>query len=184
MRRVGAAPSYFFSREYFDRFGELLGERCQLFVCKLNGSPICAGIFVKTGAVVQYHLGGTATSALKLAPMKLLIDEVRRWGASQGCTEFSLGGAATGNPQDTLLNFKLGFSDRTRDYKVWQWVLAPEIYESLCNRKERWNLAHRLHAANANFFPYYRCPTVANAAMTASTPLQTDSTLLTASGAS
>jgi hypothetical protein len=159
MRRVGAVESYFFSRAYFHRLQEVLGERFNLFVCTKDGRVMCGGIFVETCGIVQYHLGGTATDFLKTAPMKLLVDEVRLWATHRGQQFFHLGGGANAKPDDPLLHFKVGFSDRTHEFAVWRWILAPEVYADLCAEKELWNEAHGMQEASPGYFPRYRAPT-------------------------
>ena len=160
MRRVHAAGSYFFPPAYFEGLCSRLGEHMHLFVCLLEGRVICGGLFGACGGIVQYHLGGTLDDFLKLAPMKLLTDEVRLWGTGQGFGVFHLGGGATPRPDDSLLHFKAGFSDRRHDFCVWRWVLFPDIYTQLCRGKLLWNERNRLRPTLAEYFPAYRCPTV------------------------
>jgi carbamoyl-phosphate synthase large subunit len=161
MRRVQAAERYFFPRAYFLHLAEALGSRLNLFVCLQDGVVISAGLFVACQGIVQYHLGGTADDALKLAPMKLLIDEVRHWANAEGLRVFHLGGGATPRSDDTLLHFKMGFSDCTEEFAVWKRVLFPEVYERLCDLKRRFDERKALRPAAEDFFPKYRSPTVA-----------------------
>jgi hypothetical protein len=164
MQRVGAASSYFFPTEYFDRLRAALGDRLHCFVCTLEGRVVCAGLFVVCHGIVQYHLGATAGEALKLAPMKLLIDEVRVWGAAQGQRILHLGGGVSSKSDDSLFFFKQGFSDRVHDFRVWRWILEPETYDRLTREKAQWNDEHGLEATAPSFFPAYRSPTVARVA--------------------
>jgi hypothetical protein len=160
MRRVGAADAYFFPRSYFDNLRRRLGPRVNLFVCRREGRIISGGIYIECDGIVQYHLGGTLTEHLKLAPMKLLTDEVRLWGTAQGLKTFHLGGGATSQPDDSLLHFKMGFSDCLHQFAVWRWVLYPEVYQQLCQDRGRWNDSHGLRPALPEYFPEYRTPTV------------------------
>jgi hypothetical protein len=59
-----------------------------------------------------------------------------------------------------LFYFKTGFSDRLHDFKVWHWILQPEVYRRLCRGKAQRNRRRGLRAVDAEFFPAYRCPTV------------------------
>src|SRR5262249_16907721 len=93
-------------------------------------------------------------------PMKLMIDEVRLWATGQGLGVFHLGGGATRRPDDSLLHFKMGFSDRTHEFAVWRWVLFPDVYQRLCEEKSQWNERHKLRSGSTNDFPEYRCRTV------------------------
>jgi hypothetical protein len=163
MQRVRAHQTYFFPREYFTRLMAALGDQLSLCVCFKDGAAISAGLFIECKGILQYHLGGTATSALKLAPMKLLVDETRQWGTARGLRVFHLGGGATTQPDDPLLHFKAGFSQRTHDFAVWRWLLAPDTYRRLCEEKAAWNARRQRAVANAGFFPEYRAPTAPTA---------------------
>jgi hypothetical protein len=158
MRRVGAAERYFFPRSYFERLREVLGSRLHLFFIRREGKAVCGGLFVVCAGILQYHLGGTLDEALPLAPMKLLIDEVRRWALGQGLRLFHLGGGATASPADPLLYFKQGFSDRCDEFVAWQWVVLPDLHERLCDEKASRDEQEGLVPALAHYFPAYRCP--------------------------
>lgn len=161
MTRVGARPGLFFSTQYFHDLMDGLGPRAHLFVCMLQDQVLSGGIFVECQGILQYHLGGTLSHALKLAPMKLLVDEVRLWATQRGLHTFHLGGGTTSQPDDSLLHFKAGFSDRTHDFQVWRWILSPEAYQRVCEQKARWNVCNGLQTTMNDYFPAYRCPTVA-----------------------
>ena len=165
MRRVEAAPGYFFPLAYFRRLFDTLGERVHLFVCLQEEEVVCGGIFIQCGAILQYHLGGTRNAALKLAPMKLLLDDIRLWANGTDLEFYHLGGGATIQPNDSLLHFKLGFSGRTHKFSVWRWVLLEDAYRRLCKEKSSWNQRNGLDPTSSGFFPEYRTPTVPRAAV-------------------
>jgi hypothetical protein len=160
MRRVGAAERYFFPLSYFERLREELGSRLHLFVCLWGGKAVCTGLFVSCNGILQYHLGATLDEALHLSPMKLLVDEVRQWATSQGMRILHLGGGTTSSPEDSLLFFKQGFSDRTHEFAAWRWIVLSEAHQRLCEEKARWNEQQELQPTVANYFPAYRCPCV------------------------
>jgi len=158
MRRVDAAPMYFFPREYFDKLFQTLGDRFHLAFCLSEGKIVCGGIFIECGDVLQYHLGGTPNGALEFAPMKLLLDEMRIWASGRNLKVFHLGGGATAQADDPLLHFKLGFSDRVHDFAAWRWVLDSAAHEKLCQERLLWLEANGISEANPAFFPQYRTP--------------------------
>ena len=165
MRRVRAAERHFFPRTYFEDLQRALGSRLHLFVCLQEGRAICAGLFVACHGILQYHLGGTLDAALPSAPMKLLLDEVRLWGTDQGLSVLHLGGGTTSDPDDPLLHFKKGFSDRTHEFATWRWVVNPDVYQRLCSEKDRRDEEHQLRPTNPSFFPGYRAPTAPRIAL-------------------
>src|SRR5260370_14520413 len=105
----------------------------------LENRIISGGLFIECDGILQYNLGGTLTEFLKLAPMKLLVDEVRLWAVARGLRVFHLGGGVTPRPDDALLHFKLGFSPRTHEFSVWRWASSPDAYAKLCRDKAAWN---------------------------------------------
>ena len=75
MRRVKAEQSYFFDPTYFSDLAKSLGRALKLFVVRMpDGEVISGGLFTLCEGIVQYHLGGTRDTALKLSPMVLLLD--------------------------------------------------------------------------------------------------------------
>lgn len=159
MRRVGAQESYFFPRAYFERLASDLPGQVNRFICLHQGRAICGGVFVECCGMLQYHLGGTLDDSLKLAPMKLLVEDVRLWANRRGLQIFHIGGGTTSRMDDPLLHFKLGFSSRVHEFAVWRWVLSPAIYQELCAAKSQWNGQHALCITQTAFFPQYRAPT-------------------------
>jgi hypothetical protein len=164
MQRVDARPEFYFPASYFKRLLANFEERTRLFVCLQEGRVVCGGLFLESCGILQHHLGGTRNDSLKAAPMKLLIDDVRLWATQQKYRRLHLGGGVASNPQDLLLHFKLGFSDQVHDFAVWNWIVMPYAYRRLCAEKALWNHGHGLQAANTEFFPEYRSPTIPDAA--------------------
>jgi len=160
MRRLRAAEAYFFPDGHFERLFTTLRPHTNLFVCRYQGRMICAGLFLRCGGILQYHLCGTHPEYVDLGPTKLLIDEARLWGTAQGLRVLHLGGGTTARSDDSLMHFKIGFSDRRHDFAVWRCVLMPEVYQRLCRERARWLEGNGLRSASAEYFPAYRCPAV------------------------
>ena len=155
MRRVDASDAYFFKRAYFE---QLTSEpQFHLFVCLLSDTVICGGLFALCDGIVQYHLGGTRSDFLRLAPLKLVFEAVRLWANERQARVFHLGGGV-GAQEDSLFHFKAGFSDRRHEFATWRWVLLPDICESLCQEKAQRGKRGDLNPDCPEFFPGYRCP--------------------------
>jgi hypothetical protein len=157
MARVGAGAYYRFDREYFLRFFALAGVEVHLFVCLSEGVVGCGGVFTLSGGVVQYHLSGTREEFSRLAPTKLLIDEVRRWAAGRGARAFHLGGGV-GSQQDSLFEFKAGFSRRRHTFTVWTWIPDEQVYGELVAERARYLSRRGEFSGSAAYFPAYRAP--------------------------
>lgn len=145
MTRLGASERYLFGAEYFESLFTQPGV--ELLVCRFEDRIVSAGIFLREGPTAQYHLSGTSADFYGRAPLKLMLDHASDWLGSLGVTTLHLGGGVGGH-DDALLRFKKGFSDRTHQFSVWQWVVDPETYNSL-------NPA----GLAGGFFPAYRAPT-------------------------
>ena len=156
MRRVKAHRSYLFEQEYFTRLASGLGEALELFVVTLDGAVVAGGLFTICGGIVQYYLGGTCDTFLKLGPTSLLLDTARLWASEEGARTMHLGGGV-GSREDSLLHFKEGFSDRRHVFSTWRWVVDPEAYRSLCDRNDRRNAEHGAPNVSGDYFPRYRC---------------------------
>jgi hypothetical protein len=95
--------------------------------------------------IVQYHLSGNDEQALKLSPMKTLINHARQWATQRGAEVLHLGGGV-GGAQDSLMLFKAGFSDRRHLFKTWRVVLDEQRYTELSGKE----------LGSTGFFPAYR----------------------------
>ncbi|MBI1831326.1 MAG: GNAT family N-acetyltransferase [Planctomycetes bacterium] len=161
MRRVDATPEYFFPRAYFEELLASLETPARLFVCLQGSQVVCGGVFIHCCGILQYHLGGTRDDALRAAPMKLLVDDVRLWANREGHSVLHLGGGVSCGADDQLLHFKLGFSDRVHDFRVWRWILNADAYQRLCDEKSKGDRLAGLQSSSG-FFPAYRAPAIAS----------------------
>jgi hypothetical protein len=154
MRRVGAAAFYELGPEDLGRLHDRLGERVTLVLCEVDGEVAAAGLFLRQGSIVQYHLGGTCDADLSRAPMKLVMDFARAWFHARGATVLHLGGGLGGH-EDSLFRFKAGFSDRRHVFCTWRWVVRPDDYARLCHPA---GSCDGRAPDDGAYFPAYRCP--------------------------
>jgi Acetyltransferase (GNAT) domain len=160
MWRVKAQTIYFFDEHYFTQLAAELQPVLQLFIAMVGSNVAAAGLFTIRDGIVQYHLGGTRDEFLKLSPMTLIFDTVRLWANDRGGRVLHLGGGVGGTNDDSLFHYKAGFSDRRHNFTTWRWIVAPEIYRELCERRSRMNEMQDLQPSSADYFPAYRCPAV------------------------
>ena len=156
MKRVDAEEDYYFSEEYFYRFLESKEFLTDLLFVQLkdSGELICGAMMIKTNDIVQYHLSGTYSEYLNIAPLRLLIDETRIQATNEGYKFFNLGGGV-GSQQDSLFYFKSSFSKEFRNFSVWKYVVNEEVYRDLCNKK-RSEIEVKTLFDESSFFPLYR----------------------------
>jgi len=150
MKKLEANESYFFENKYFFDFLDCDGFETDILLAILNETQeiIGATLFVKTKDIIQYHLSGTKTEHMKIAPSRLLLDEMRIQGTSEGYTYFNLGGGYNGQ-DDALFAFKASFSDDIKVFKSWRYIVNQKVYDELS--RETTN-------SNSDFFPAYRAP--------------------------
>jgi len=148
MKKLNANESYFFDKEYFFNFLECDGFETEILLAIDNESnEIAAGsMFVKTNDIIQYHLSGTNSDFMKIAPSRLLLDEMRVQGTNEGYTYFNLGGGYQ-SKEDALFNFKSSFSDDIHSFKIWTLIVNEAVYN---------NLTANHGIGETAFFPAYR----------------------------
>lgn len=155
MQRVGASAHYFFPREYFDQLRQAIGEVLHLAICHKDGEFACGGIFAEVCGLVQYHLSGTSEEFHSQYPTKVMLDSVRTWAKERGNKTLHLGGGY-GGTEDSLFQFKAGFSHLRAPFYTWRLISDPETYQSLCRQWEA--RTGKKASAPDGFFPAYRAP--------------------------
>jgi hypothetical protein len=153
MDRVGAAPEYYFGRDYFAHMLTDMPEVTHLFMCAQDGVPIAGGIFTICRGIVQWYFSGTSGDYAGPPPTKLLFDIARQWANAAGAHTLHLGGGVGGR-RDSLYHFKAGFTHREHVYSTWRHIVDPVAYEELCRAAGA--------PTNGNpegaYFPLYRLP--------------------------
>jgi len=153
MHRVGAAKHYFFSRDYFVQLTQGISEHLHLCLIRIEGKVAAGGMFSETCGIVQYHLGGTKNEFLKHHGAKFMFDFVRTWAKERGNRVFHLGGGL-GGAEDSLFDFKAGFSPMRRPFHTWRLIADHDAYSAAISQWER--RAAKKADPPEGFFPAYR----------------------------
>jgi len=158
MMRSAASAFYFFPPSYYRALREGLGDAVTLHgVLAPDGQLASAGMFFRQGALVQYHLGGTAPDYVAAAPAKLLFHEVRLWYRQAGAGLLHLGGGL-GGERDSLYRFKAGYSKDSSSFCTLRAIIDPGSYQALTMA---WETASGRTAPDIrDYFPAYRAPIV------------------------
>lgn len=149
MRRNQAGAHYYFSEEFLLRLYRGLAPRASIHAARLDGRTVAAAFITEYGGIVQYLLGGSSEAAHELSPMKLLLEDVRRWARGRGNHTFHLGGGRGCRDDDPLAYFKTGFSRRRHCFYTGRWILDQPGYD---------RLAGEAGTTDSSFFPAYRTP--------------------------
>jgi ribosomal protein S18 acetylase RimI-like enzyme len=153
MSRRSAASFYYFDDAYFDSLRQALGERLHLCVVEKDGIIAAAGLFVETNGIVQYHLSGTSDAFHQVQPTKLMMHFVRGWASDRGNQTLHLGGGVGGD-NDSLLQFKFGFSPVHHTFATLRMVIDESEYGRLVAARD----PMLDPGARSGFFPLYRRP--------------------------
>jgi hypothetical protein len=149
MRRVAASSYYWFGRNYFRQLCGVLGAQLRLYIALLDGRMIGASMFLvsESSRIVQYHLSASSASFRGLQPSKVILNAARDWGRKHGFGYLHLGGGV-GSRDDSLLQFKLGFSRNTHVYKTYRAVVDVAEYSRLTESA--------FPPDGGDYFPLYR----------------------------
>lgn len=165
MQRVGAGDYYYFGRDYFETLKQQLGDRLKILFAKQQDQVIAGALFMLGPRIVQYHLSGSSTAHRRVrGAVKCLIDHMRTQATEAGFDWLHLGGGL-GSQQDSLFEFKAGFSPVHLPFKLARVIVDPEAYESAVIRHaEAAGVAPGSSLAPDGFFPAYRKPLTRRAA--------------------
>jgi len=147
MCRVNADQHYFFPESYYQSFFESKEIGARLFFVKKDNDFVASSIFTFVNGIIQYHLSGTSSEFLKNSPTRLLIDHVRLLGVNLNYKILHLGGGV-GSKNDSLFNYKTGFSKSFLDFKTWKYIVDYKKYNDLVFKYKI--------VGNHNYFPLYR----------------------------
>ena len=150
MDRSGAARRYYMDGPSVLRLRDLLDGHLHLLITRLGDDVAAAGLFTEHEGIVQAFLVGTEERLRAHSPLKVLLDDARRWARTRGSTVLHLGGGRAGH-QDSLLAFKRRFSPRRHKFHTGGWVLQAGLYRHLAESRA----AERSPLTN-DFFPAYR----------------------------
>lgn len=146
MRRLSSEPYYFFPEAYFDAIRSELAEEVHLVTAVApSGEPAAMALVLHCGTMGQYHLSGTNEAYLKAAPSKLAVLGMVELCRDLGVHALNLGGGLGGR-DDSLFEFKAGFSKCRKPTATGRFVLDQPAYERLSENS----------SAPDGFFPAYR----------------------------
>ena len=155
MSRVNASKIYYFTKDYFKKLVEVLGDRLALCVVEIDNEVIAASLITEVSGIVQYHLGGTTTQYLPQSPTIIMFDYIIRWAKERNNHYLNLGGGLGGN-QDSLYHFKSGFSDRIKSFATVETIVDRAIYNRLTHSRAEVLGITPLEIQATSFFPSYR----------------------------
>ena len=155
MNRVNATQTYYFTRDYFDRFIKTLGEGVNICVVEKAGAAIAACLVTEFNGIVQYHLGGTSTAFLPQSPTTMMLHYIIEWGQQRHNRYLNLGGGL-GSNQDSLYHFKSGFSKDSKSFATMEVIVNRHLYDRLTALRAESSGMALSEFEQTPFFPVYR----------------------------
>lgn len=149
MHRKKASDFYFFSEEYVSKLLYSPDFETKIYIAYDGDKPICGTLVIFYEGIVHAHLIGTTIDYLKDSPAKLMVDTLCDIGKEKGMKFYHLGGGI-GFKEDTLFEWKKGFSQYFLDYYSWRFVSEKNIYLKLV---EKQGIDPN---SQIDFFPLYR----------------------------
>lgn len=149
MQRKSASEFYFFNEEYFS---ELLASKefeSKIYIVYDGDIPICGTFIICYKGVVHAHLIGTSTEYLKDSPAKFMVDAICDIEKEKGMKFYHLG-SGLGFKEDSLFEWKKGFSDLFLDYYSWRFIPEESLYLKMVKNQ---GIDPN---TSVDFFPLYR----------------------------
>lgn len=139
MERVNAVPYLFFNKTYFSNLLHM--ENIVLFVAYHETNPIaCISAFYDKD-YFHGHLGGSLYEYLNMYPNDLLYKEMIRYAQKINCKFLHIGGGDTPDPDNSLLKFKMNFSNSLADFHIGKKIHKQTVYENIVGQ---WKNKHPL----------------------------------------
>jgi hypothetical protein len=141
MTKLGARDEYHFDKEYFKNIIELGNDRWKVYLAYTPEDKIMGGcLLLFSEKFCHYHLSGSIQEHLKWAPNDVLRHSVIKEMLNSKYNAIHFGGGRTNSSADSLLLFKLKFSQQKCSYKVGGLILDNETYGHICKQWEIENL--------------------------------------------
>lgn len=152
MVRTGALARWDFPDEYFDALIEIGA----VFYAKIGDHVESAALMIYGYDTAYYHFAGNAMENPKACANDLLVHEMAKFARKQGPKWFHLGGGATSSPDDTVLHYKAGFTDRRETAYSYFRVFDDTAYRDLCFLKIGIEIVETGAEFKSGFLPLYR----------------------------
>jgi serine/alanine adding enzyme len=155
MKRLDAAPPYFFSDQYYKELLECLGPNLLIAeVRDAQGVPASSALLMRHEHLLHYHLSGSNPDDARMGSNNLMIWTATQFTAEQGLSQFHLGGGL--DRRDGLFHFKHTFGGRELGYDVSGLIIDHEHYQTLTEGRAQECGIRADELLRSNYFPPYR----------------------------
>jgi hypothetical protein len=155
MKRLDAAPLYFFGDQYYKELLECLGPNLLIAeVRDREGTPVSSALLMRHEHLLHYHLSGSNPDDARMGSNNLMIWTATQFTAEQRLRQFHLGGGL--DRRDGLFHFKHTFGGRELGYDVSGWIIDYERYQTLTEGRAQECGIRADELLRSNYFPAYR----------------------------
>ena len=127
MDKNQATKKYYFSPEFIDDHFKLLNTI--LIEVKYKNKVIGTSLFLCGKKIIHYYLSGASNDFKGIYPSSLMLWEAIKWAKGNNFKILHLGGGRGKN--DSLFEFKKGFSGPTTPFKIGKLIFNEDIYNKL-----------------------------------------------------
>jgi lipid II:glycine glycyltransferase (peptidoglycan interpeptide bridge formation enzyme) len=135
MDRANADRFYYFSDTFFLKFDPLLNGNYNVLLAYAGSELVGGAIILFKGKILTYFLSATTDFGRECGAANALRDYAVEFAFDKGIKVINYGGGRTRQNDDSLLKFKLGFTDRTADYFIGKLLINRNEYDKIC---ENW----------------------------------------------
>lgn len=152
MDRVGAAPYYYFSDNYYSNLSQLADRLHIARVVDSTGTCVSASFVLSDAEFAHYHLSGSSGKISGV--VNLLLWGVFQWAEEAGLKAVHLGGGLTDG--DSLYKFKASLGGHAETFSLGRSILSEDVYETLVAQHANELGVSPAELKESSFFPAYR----------------------------
>jgi len=155
MRRLDAAPMYFFGDSYYRELLDGLGPHLLIAEVRDHAGVVASSaLLLRQGQRLHYHLAGSNVDDSRMGSNNLMLWTATQYAADQGLRQFHLGGGIS--QRDSLFRFKRTFGGRELKYEVTGLIVDHGLYKAQTRRRADECRIATGKALAPDFFPAYR----------------------------
>lgn len=128
---LGADDFYLFNDDYFQKFYDTLQESYTVYTAFHQGASIGGAIVMKSDCFSHLHLSAVDIQSQSLGAAHLLRHTAIMDALGKQDT-FHFGGGSTNSEEDTLYQFKAGFSPERAMFYIGKALFDDDIYQKAC----------------------------------------------------
>ncbi|KIL97765.1 hypothetical protein CCC_00826 [Paramagnetospirillum magnetotacticum MS-1] len=137
MAELGAHEDYLFGEDYFNAIQTLGDGNWRVYLAQYDGMDIGGALVLLSRRFAHYHLSSSLRAHAALAPNNLLRHAVTMDLLNSGRERLHYGGGLSGDPADSLLRFKAGYSPERACFRFGTFIADGARHEAI---RAEWSL--------------------------------------------